>query len=88
MLRLIAPPITKAEAIRTKEVQEARKAAKLTQVQLAERVGKDQTFISIIERGQRRVDVLEFVALARAMKADPAKLFAEVLKRLPDSVSI
>ena len=67
---------------------EARRDAGLTQVQLAERVGKDQTFISIIERGQRRVDVLEFVALARAMKADPAKLFAEVLKRLPDSVSI
>lgn len=67
---------------------EARRDSGLTQVQLAERVGKDQTFISIIERGQRRVDVLEFVALARAMKADPAKLFAEVLKRLPDSVSI
>lgn len=67
---------------------EARRESRLTQVQLAELVGKDQTFISIIERGQRRVDVLEFVALARAMKADPAKLFAEVLKRLPETVSI
>lgn len=67
---------------------EARRKSGLTQVQLAELVGKDQTFISIIERGQRRVDVLEFVALARAMKADPAKLFAEVMKRLPESVSI
>ena len=67
---------------------EARRKSGLTQVQLAELVGKDQTFISIIERGQRRVDVLEFVALARAMKANPAKLFAEVLKRLPESVSI
>ena len=67
---------------------EARRESGLTQVQLAELVGKDQTFISIIERGQRRVDVLEFVALARAMKANPAKLFAEVLKRLPESVSI
>ena len=67
---------------------EARRDSGLTQVQLAELVGKDQTFISIIERGQRRVDVLEFVALARAMKANPAKLFAEVLKRLPESVSI
>lgn len=67
---------------------QARQKAGLTQAQLANRVQKDQTFISIIERGQRRVDVLEFVALARAMEADPARLFAEVLKRLPARPSI
>lgn len=66
----------------------ARQVSGLTQAQLAERVGKDQTFISIIERGQRRVDVLEFVALAKAMKADPAELFADVIKRLPGKISI
>jgi len=67
---------------------QARQTSGLTQAQLAERVGKDQTFISIIERGQRRVDVLEFVALAKAMKADPVGLFADVLKRLPEEISI
>lgn len=67
---------------------EARQKSGLTQAQLADRVQKDQTFISIIERGQRRVDVLEFVALARAMGADPKQLFAEVEKRLPRDVSI
>ena len=67
---------------------QARQKSGLTQAQLANRVQKDQTFISIIERGQRRVDVLEFVALARAMEADPARLFAEVLKRLPATLSI
>lgn len=67
---------------------EARQESGLTQAQLAERVAKDQTFISIIERGQRRVDVLEFVALARAMGADPKRLFAEVVKRLPRDVSV
>ena len=67
---------------------EARRRSGLTQAELAERVGKDQTFVSIIERGQRRVDVLEFVTLAKAMKADPAALFADVLKRLPERFSI
>lgn len=67
---------------------QARQKSGLTQAQLADRVQKDQTFISIIERGQRRVDVLEFVALARAMEADPARLFAEVLRRLPAKPSI
>ncbi|MGH1558011.1 helix-turn-helix domain-containing protein [Caulobacter segnis] len=37
----------------------ARKDAGLTQTDLASKIGKDQTFISIIERSQRRVDVLE-----------------------------
>lgn len=67
---------------------QARQKSGLTQAQLANRIQKDQTFISIIERGQRRVDVLEFVALAVAMEADPARLFAEVLKRLPAKPSI
>lgn len=67
---------------------EARKASGLTQTELAKLVGKDQTYISIIERGQRRVDVLEFVALAKAMKADPASLFEQVLKRLSKRISI
>lgn len=67
---------------------EARKASGLTQTELAKLVGKDQTYISIIERGQRRVDVLEFVALAKAMKADPASLFERVLKRLSKRIAI
>jgi len=67
---------------------EARQKSGLTQVQLAERIGKDQTFISIIERGQRRVDVMEFIVLARAMNADPAELFSDVLERLPEKFSI
>ncbi|WP_396594847.1 helix-turn-helix domain-containing protein [Brevundimonas sp. R86498] len=67
---------------------EARQKSGLTQAELADKVGKDQTFISIIERGQRRVDVLEFVALAKAMGADPGQLFAEVTRRLPEKISI
>ena len=61
---------------------EARQASGLTQAELAARVGKDQSFVSIIERGQRRVDVLEFVALARAMNADPIQLFERVTRKL------
>jgi transcriptional regulator with XRE-family HTH domain len=69
-------------------LKEARVESGLKQEELAAKVGKDQTFISIIERGQRRVDVLEFVALARAMRSDPTALFAEVLRRLPQGFDI
>lgn len=67
---------------------EARQASGLTQADLAARVGKDQSFVSIIERGQRRVDVLEFVALARAMDADPGKLFDRVARKLSKALRI
>lgn len=66
----------------------ARKRAGMTQTDLADKIGKDQTFISIIERSQRRVDVLEFCAIARALNADPEKLFCEVIQRLPENFKI
>ena len=67
---------------------EARKAAGLTQAQLAQLVEKDQTFVSLIERGQRRVDVLEFIALANAMKANPVALLEDVCARIAHRVVI
>jgi transcriptional regulator with XRE-family HTH domain len=60
----------------------ARTGAGLTQTELAKLIGRDQTFISLIERGQRRVDVIEFIALAKALKRDPAELFDDALKRM------
>ena len=67
---------------------DARKDAGMTQAQLATAVGKDQSFISIIEGSQRRVDVLEFCALARAMGRDPRDLFDQVVGQLPDHIEI
>ncbi|MBY0569107.1 MAG: helix-turn-helix transcriptional regulator [Hyphomonadaceae bacterium] len=66
----------------------ARKRSGLTQVQLSEALGKPQPFISNIERGIRRVDLIEFVVIARAMGADPKELFAQVMKKLPKSIDI
>lgn len=60
---------------------EARKTAGLTQTELAAKLGKDQTFISLIERSQRRVDVIEFIALAEALGEESIDLFSRVEKR-------
>lgn len=57
----------------------ARKGIRLTQAQLGARLGRSQSFISLIERGQRRVDVIEFVALARALEVEPESMFAKLL---------
>jgi transcriptional regulator with XRE-family HTH domain len=66
----------------------ARKTAGLRQEDVAVRLGKPQSFISRIESGQRRVDVIEFYAIALAMNADAAALYAEVVKHLPTDVNI
>lgn len=65
-----------------------RKALGVTQVELAERLGKAQPFISEIETRERRLDVLEFYALARALRVDPVELFGEVVGGLPEKVRI
>jgi len=44
--------------------------------------------MSLIEGSQRRVDVLEFDALAKATGADPVELFQAVAAKLPEQVSI
>jgi transcriptional regulator with XRE-family HTH domain len=54
----------------------ARKAAGLTQQALALRLKKPQSFIAKYEGGERRLDVVEFVAISRALGADPLKLMA------------
>ena len=55
----------------------------VTQVELAGRLGKPQSFISKIEQGQRRVDVIEFCAIARALGVEPSVLFGDLLRALP-----
>jgi transcriptional regulator with XRE-family HTH domain len=57
----------------------ARKAAGLTQHALARRLKKPQSFIAKYEGGERRLDVMEFVTVARALGADPLKLMTTLL---------
>lgn len=58
----------------------ARKNAGLTQQQLADRLGKPQSYIAKIEGGERRIDVLEFARLAEAVEADPAEMLRQITK--------
>jgi len=48
----------------------AREASGLTQVQLAEELGRPQSFISKYERGERRLDFSEFMELADVLGID------------------
>lgn len=58
----------------------ARKAAGLTQRDLADRLHNPQSFVAKYEGDERRVDVVEFLAICRALEVDPAKLLKSFLK--------
>ncbi|MBB5660369.1 helix-turn-helix domain-containing protein [Brevundimonas halotolerans] len=60
-------------------IASARKAAGLTQVELAARLGRPQSFVSKVERGERRLDVIEFCLVAEALGHDPAKLLQKFI---------
>lgn len=57
---------------------DARKEAGLTQRQLAVRLGRPYTVIANIERGERQIDVVEFIAVARALGVGESELMARV----------
>lgn len=60
----------------------------LSQRDLADRLGKPRSFVSKFETKDRRLDVIEFVAIARALDTPPEELFARLLAELPENVSI
>jgi len=62
---------------------ERRKAAGVTQVELAAALGKPQSYVSKIERRERRLDVLEFCAIARALGMAPSELLNLIELLLP-----
>jgi transcriptional regulator with XRE-family HTH domain len=56
-----------------------REEAELTQRDLGERLGKPQSWIHNCEVGNRRVDVAEFAAWARACDVEPENAFAQFI---------
>ena len=53
----------------------ARKAAGLTQEEVADRLKRPQSFVAKYEGGERRIDVIEFIDVARAVERDPREVF-------------
>ena len=60
------------------ELVRHREAAGDTQQQVATRLGKSQSYVSKIESGQRRLDLVEYVLWARAIGIDPLRPFKKL----------
>jgi transcriptional regulator with XRE-family HTH domain len=58
---------------------ESRQRKKLTQVELGERLGKDQVWVSKVELGRRQIDVIELLDITQAIGVDPCGLLRKLL---------
>ena len=57
---------------------EARKKAGLSQAQLAVKLSRPQSFVSKYERGERRLDVIEFEQVAVALQIEPIRFLKKL----------
>ncbi len=64
----------------------AREKSGLTQVQIATRLGKPQSFISKYERGERRLDFSEFIELADILGIDIADFIDNYRSATPTTI--
>jgi len=64
-------------------VIKARKNADLTQAELSSRLKRPQSFVSKYERGERRLDVVEFGEVAHALGIDPIRLLEKLYREMP-----
>ncbi len=58
-----------------------REKAKLSPALVADKLGVNQTYVSKYEKGERRLDLIEFLEIAEAVGFDPL----DFIKRLQDS---
>ncbi|MFL6843957.1 MAG: helix-turn-helix domain-containing protein [Allosphingosinicella sp.] len=63
-----------------RRLHEARRARGLRQSDLADRLGRPQSFVSNFERGVRRLEVSEFIEIAHLLGVDPAALVGELAR--------
>ncbi len=58
---------------------QAREEAGLSQQELADRLGRHQTYVSKCERGERRMDVLEFLEVMKAIGSNPVRFIKQLV---------
>jgi transcriptional regulator with XRE-family HTH domain len=62
---------------------ETRRKAGLNQTDVAQRLGKPQSYVAKYEGGERRLDVVEFLAVCDAVGVDPLPVMRSLLRSRP-----
>ncbi len=64
-------------------IKAERKRKGMSQADVAKHLGRPQSYVADFERRERRIDVIEFLALAEAIGFDPAQILKNVLALAP-----
>lgn len=62
------------------KLKDMRAAAGMNQRQLADKLGREHSFVGRIETGERRVDIVEFFWIAEACGQDPEAAMLELVR--------
>jgi transcriptional regulator with XRE-family HTH domain len=65
----------------TELLKEERKNAGLTQAALAKKLRRPQSYVSKYERGDRRLDVIEFIEVARVIGFDSQDFLRKLVSK-------
>jgi transcriptional regulator with XRE-family HTH domain len=65
-----------------KTVVDMRKNAVLNQRELATLLGREQNYVARIETGQRRLDLIEWIQLLRALGVEPDREIPRIIREL------
>jgi transcriptional regulator with XRE-family HTH domain len=60
-------------------LKSARKRQQLSQHEVAVRLKTSQTVIARIEIGERRIDVIEYIDLAKVLRLDPRAMLTDLM---------
>lgn len=63
-------------------LRETRQAAEVTQVELAKRLGQSQSFVSKVEIGERRLDLIQLRTICHRLGTSLPEFVAELEARL------
>lgn len=73
---------SQAQEVLLERLKAARKKAGLTQQAVADALGRPQSFVAKYERGERRLDVVEFLEVTGVLGADPRAILRAVGKHI------
>ena len=59
-----------------------RERRRLTQTDVADRLARPQSFVAKYEGGERRLSVIEFIDVVRALDANPSDVLQQLIKAI------
>ena len=63
-------------------LRDMRRRRNLTQSQVAQRLAKPQSFVAKYERGERRLSVVEFIDVVRALGPEPTVAIRQLVEAM------